>query len=163
MKITNEFYMEGGVIKEDKFFPKGKTEGETICETAIGPKPFRPSLQLHRVRPQPETREPLRRHPRRAPFVAALPPKQYLLSTGQGCAVYPADRAFGDDKAVCDSFESMKEHLAGAAKLNLETATYRLGRRLTFDAQAEKFVGDPEANTLLSRQYRSPYVVPEQV
>ena len=30
MKVTNEFYMEGGVIKDGMFFPKGKTEGEPM-------------------------------------------------------------------------------------------------------------------------------------
>ena len=36
----------------------------------------------------------------------------------------------------------------------------RLGRSLEFDGDAEKFVGDDEANTLLTRNYRPPYVVP---
>jgi len=34
---------------------------------------------------------------------------------------------------------------------------------LTFDAEAEKFVDDPDANQLLSQSYRGPFVVPEQV
>ena len=57
----------------------------------------------------------------------------------------------------------MKQHLVNAAHLKLEDSKYRLGRKLTFDAQAEKFVDDEEANKLLTRCYRKPYVVPESV
>ncbi len=34
-KVTNEFYMEGGVIKDGKFFPKGKNEGEPLGGRAL--------------------------------------------------------------------------------------------------------------------------------
>jgi hypothetical protein len=42
---------------------------------------------------------------------------------------------------------------------------HRLGRFLRFDAQAEKFIDDPEADKLLGREcdYRKPFVVPEKV
>ncbi len=42
--------------------------------------------------------------------------------------------------------------------------SYRLGgRRLEFDGKTERFVGDEEANKLIRRTYREPWVVPEQV
>ena len=37
------------------------------------------------------------------------------------------------------------------------------GRRLAFDAKTEMFPNDPDANRLLKRTYRSPWVVPEKV
>lgn len=40
---------------------------------------------------------------------------------------------------------------------------YRTGRRLHIDPQTEGFVNDDEANALVKRTYRSPWVVPEQV
>lgn len=39
----------------------------------------------------------------------------------------------------------------------------KLGRTLNFDPAAERFLGDEEANALLKREYRAPYVVPETV
>jgi hypothetical protein len=33
---------------------------------------------------------------------------------------------------------------------------------LQFDPKAEKFVNDAEANKLLTRNYRAPYIVPEK-
>jgi hypothetical protein len=38
-----------------------------------------------------------------------------------------------------------------------------MGRQLTFDGVKEKFVKDPEADKLLTRVYRKPYVVPDAV
>lgn len=39
----------------------------------------------------------------------------------------------------------------------------KLGRTVQFDPKAEQISGDEEANRLLKRKYREPYVVPEQV
>lgn len=43
--------------------------------------------------------------------------------------------------------------------------SYRLGRQLEFDPVAERFIGDgeTEANSMLSRDYRAPYLLPEIV
>ena len=38
----------------------------------------------------------------------------------------------------------------------------RVGRKLRFDAATKRFVGDDEANRLLSRAYRSPWNIPER-
>jgi predicted dehydrogenase len=46
---------------------------------------------------------------------------------------------------------------------HLGNIAYRLGRQLKFDAATEKFVGDSEADAMLTRDYRKPFIVPEQV
>jgi len=46
---------------------------------------------------------------------------------------------------------------------HLANISYRLGRELHFMNDYEKFVNDPEADTLLKRVYRYPYIVPENV
>ena len=53
-------------------------------------------------------------------------------------------------------------HLASALA-HLGNISYRLGRQLTFDPVAERFIGDEDANNMLTRQYRSPYILPEKV
>jgi hypothetical protein len=53
-------------------------------------------------------------------------------------------------------------HLASGLA-HLGNIAYRMGRVLTFDPASEKFVNDPDADKLLTRNYRAPYVVPEIV
>jgi predicted dehydrogenase len=46
---------------------------------------------------------------------------------------------------------------------HLANISYRLGRSLRFDPGRERFFDDVEADELLSRDYRHPYVIPEEV
>ena len=46
---------------------------------------------------------------------------------------------------------------------HLANISLRTGRKLVFDPKTETFTGDDEANRLLRREYREPFVVPEQV
>ena len=46
---------------------------------------------------------------------------------------------------------------------HLANASYRLGRKLKFMGDYEKFADDPEADLMLTRNYRKPYVVPGEV
>jgi hypothetical protein len=43
---------------------------------------------------------------------------------------------------------------------HLSNISYRVGRKVRWDAKAEKIVGDSEANALVSREYRKPWVLP---
>jgi len=52
---------------------------------------------------------------------------------------------------------------AAAAFCHLANIAYRLRRRLRIDPETERFIGDEEANRMLTREYRHPYVVPEIV
>ncbi|PYQ00552.1 MAG: gfo/Idh/MocA family oxidoreductase, partial [Acidobacteria bacterium] len=59
----------------------------------------------------------------------------------------------------CDVLEG---HLSSALP-HLANISYRVGRALSFDGKTETVVGDAEANKLLTREYRKPYVIPEKV
>ena len=50
-----------------------------------------------------------------------------------------------------------------AALAHIANISYRVGRKLTFDPKRMQFPGDAEANRLLTREYRTPYVVPARV
>ncbi len=50
-----------------------------------------------------------------------------------------------------------------SALAHLGNIAYRTGRILRFDPVDEVFVGDPEANRYLTREYREPYVMPQTV
>jgi predicted dehydrogenase len=46
---------------------------------------------------------------------------------------------------------------------NLANISYRLGRELKFDGATEKFINDTEADKMLTRDYRKPFVVPQNI
>ena len=68
------------------------------------------------------------------------------------------------EKELRESFERMNEHLA-ANRLNLDRKSLILGAMLTMDPDKERFAGpmSEEANKLISRKYREPFVVPNLV
>jgi predicted dehydrogenase len=53
--------------------------------------------------------------------------------------------------------------VTSVALVHYANASYRVGRRLTIDPATWGVVNDPEAERLLTRDYRAPYVVPETV
>jgi predicted dehydrogenase len=59
----------------------------------------------------------------------------------------------------CDIIEG---HYSSALPL-LANISYRVGRQLRFRGENEKFANDPEADLLLTREYRYPYIIPEDV
>jgi predicted dehydrogenase len=61
-----------------------------------------------------------------------------------------------------DAFNRFEKHLADNA-LKLGEMKYQLGPQLSFDARSESFGSDERANTMLTREYRAPFVVPEHL
>ena len=57
----------------------------------------------------------------------------------------------------------VRDGVLSADLCHLGNIAFRLGRTLEFDPKTETFPGDDEANKLLTRDYRPPYVVPEVV
>jgi len=57
----------------------------------------------------------------------------------------------------------IEEGAASTVLVHLGNISYRLGRTVYFDEASWSFKGDAEANKMLSREYRKPYVVPEKV
>jgi len=57
----------------------------------------------------------------------------------------------------------IEETYLSTALCHLGNISYRVNRDLRFDPARMQFVGDAEANKLLTREYRKPYVVPDRV
>ncbi len=165
-KITNEFHTDQGVVRDGKFFPKGQSEGVPIENfpppgaPEQGPRHMRNFIDCVRSRKRENVRaEILEGH--RTTVLVHLGNISYRL--GEAAPFNKQAKALDDDKAFHEAFEDMKRHLADAAHLELTDSTYRLGRTLQFDAQAERFVGAPDADQLLTQPYRTPFVVPERL
>ena len=65
-------------------------------------------------------------------------------------------------KDADQTFLRMQEHLA-ANEVDLTKTKATLGVFLKMNPETERFVGNEDANKLLTREYRKPFVVPEQV
>jgi len=97
----------------------------------------------------------------------------YKVFLGRDHEPGPSGKAGGDhfanflaavrkqDKSVLNA--EIQEGHESSTLCHLANLGYRLGRTLEFDPHTEKFLGDNEANKLLTRDYREPYVVREIV
>jgi len=55
---------------------------------------------------------------------------------------------------------NMDEAFYSCALIHLANISYRLGRSLEFDPETLTFPRDGEANRMLTREYRAPFVLP---
>jgi predicted dehydrogenase len=63
-------------------------------------------------------------------------------------------------RKTSDLAAEIKEGYLSSSLCHLANIAQRTRRTVVFDAETERFAGDEEANRLLSRQYRTPYVIP---
>ncbi len=66
------------------------------------------------------------------------------------------------NKEALDSINRMVEHLA-KNNVDVKVDQLTLGEILKMDPKTEKFIGNAEADKLLTREYRAPFIVPEKV
>lgn len=64
------------------------------------------------------------------------------------------------NKEAADSLARMTEHLA-AHRIDIANDQLTIGEFLQMDPATERFIGQPKADKLLTREYRAPFVVPE--
>ena len=57
----------------------------------------------------------------------------------------------------------IREGFYSCALIHLANISYMLGRSLDFDPDTMQFVNDPEADALLTKEYRAPYQLPKKV
>jgi predicted dehydrogenase len=83
----------------------------------------------------------------------------YRLGEKQG---FSNKAPFGTYDDGNEAFERMCAHLK-AEGVDLDKVQLQVGKTLTIDPKSETIVGDSKASAMLTREYRKPYVVPEQV
>jgi predicted dehydrogenase len=71
-------------------------------------------------------------------------------------------RPWIENEDAADTFDRFKDHMT-ANDVQPEQTQITVGKALTFDAKAERFVDDSEADKLLTKEYRKPFVVPDKV
>jgi len=82
----------------------------------------------------------------------------YRLGTKQPFS--KSTQSLGDDKTAVESLAKMEEHLKERG-IKLEETEYTLGRKLSLNPKSETFLGDAEADLMLTREYRKGFEVPK--
>ncbi len=162
-KVTNEFYLEAGVIKGGKFYPKGSDQAQPLVDVDVQMGPgdhFENFIHAVRSRKESDLNAPITEgHPSAA--CCHLGNISYRLGRQVSGNVRPdvLDR----HEEVAKSWETIQETVKGTVGLDIPRNTYQLGPMLKFDPKTERFVDNAQANLLVTRPYRAPFVVPEQV
>ena len=167
-QVANEYYTTEGKIYEDKFFPHGGGSPEKVEGISKSPplnadlpagEPFVGFINAVRHgKPEDVKATILDGHLSSA--LCHLGNISYRLGSRQPFSNKP--ELLGQNHRIDETFEMIQENLAGVG-VELDKIEYQIGPMLNFDPRAEKFIGNEKANTLLTRNYREPYVVPEQV
>lgn len=163
-KIGNVLHFESGIVAGNKFYPNGSDKAQPLPETkepvkrGPGGGIFANFIHCMRTRKIAEQdADILEAHYSAA--LCHLANISYRLGTD--VPFNKETKSFGDNKAAYESLARMEEHLTKKNNLKLDGMTYRLGRKLDIDASSETFVNDKEADRLLTRNYRAPFVVPD--
>lgn len=164
LSSRNEFRMEEGVIRNGQFFPKGQEKGEPLpgvqSTKDFLTRHFANFIDCVRSRKREDLNAEIEEG-HRSVLMAHLANISYRLGTETPFSTEAT--AFAGDALFRESLDGMKKHLTDEVGMKLDGVTYRLGRKLAYDAAAEKFPGDEEANKLLTQPYRKPFVLPDPV
>ena len=160
-KVDVELYFERGVVRGNKFYPRGSDKAEPLVEVDFN-KPehghFQNFIDCVRSRKrEKQAADILEGH-----FSSAhchLGNISYRLGKEQP---FEKPKDFSNNGVVGDSVMTLLENTK-AIGVEPEKATLWVGPKLQFDPAKEKFVGNAAADKFLTRNYRAPFVVPEKV
>ena len=162
-KVGNIIELEAGTIAEGKpftFTPKGSDKAVPLAKAGGGQNHFANFIEAVRSRKT----EALNADILEGHYSAALCHLANIsYRTGEPAAFESSIPPLGEDAFGVDAFDRMKAHLAVENGLDLKHESFQLGRKLHLDPKAEAFLGAPEANKLLTRNYRKPFVVPDSI
>ncbi|MDB5334859.1 MAG: putative dehydrogenase [Planctomycetaceae bacterium] len=165
--VGNVYHLEAGIIAGTTFYPKGSTEAAPLpkVESSRGPSEgggdnghFGNFIAAVRSRKQTDLNaDILEGHYSSA--LCHLANISYRL--GSEAPFTTKLPAFEGNAAALETLERTAEHLKDDVKLDLAQTDLRVGRRLTVDAGNETIMGDTDAQALLTRNYRKPFIVPD--
>ncbi len=164
--IGNVFHLEEGIIAGQRFYPGGGTQSEPLPAAAQparrgagGGSHFANFIAAVKSgRREDLNADILEGHYSSA--LCHLANASFRLGT-----VVPLDRCagvFGSDSQAGETLDRMVDHLS-YNRVPLDDSNLQVGARLEIDAANESIRNNAEANRLLTRQYRAPFVVPDRV
>lgn len=161
--VGNVYHLEGGIIAGTTFYPKGSDKEAPLpkVESTRGPggnDHFSNFIAAVRSRKQEDLNaDILEGHYSSA--LCHLANISYRL--GEEVPFKTELDIFDKNEAATETLQRLGTHLTKDVQLELDKTTLRVGRRLTVDSVSENIMNDKNAQELLTRSYRKPFVVPE--
>ena len=166
-KIDVEYHTDAGVIRGGDFYPNDEPEKKVKLDVPYEKKPgsenvfniFHNFIDCVRSR---------RRENLMADIFEGHCTSTHVHSSnisyrlGEVAPLDSIRAAFGNEAPVQKSIDDIVQNTAEMLP-ELKNPQFVLGKQLQFDETTETFVGNAAANALLSRKYRAPYIVPENV
>ncbi len=166
VKVGNIAHLESGMIVDGKFVPKGEDRPvplSSVVKLDVDRGPGKGHFGNFIAAVRSRKTEDLNADILEGHYSAAL---CHLANAsfrlGRQVPFDKAGQALSAAPDGSDALERMQEHLKDDG-VALGSSPCTLGRLLTFDGAAESFVNDAEANRLLTRSYRTPFVVPDRI
>jgi predicted dehydrogenase len=161
--VGNILHFEEGIVAKGKFYPKGKGDGEAIPkatgEVKRGGDHFANFIDCVRSRDTSKLHADIE-----VGHISAglchLGNISYRL--GKPTEYDPGLGKLSGNEFGTDALTRMADHLKDDG-VKFNGKNLMVGKKLDFDAKTETFVNDKEADALLTRKYRAPFVVPEKV
>jgi predicted dehydrogenase len=160
----NVVHFEEGMVAGNKFYPKGdlSKKGENLpnVEVTLGPggghfENFIAAVRSRKV--SDLNADVLEGHYSSA--LCHFANLSYRL--GRPVPFNPVQDEVKSDPDLMETYERMVEHLQ-ANKVSPDKNAYFMGRHLKIDAANERILDDIQADQMLTRHYRKPFVVPDK-
>jgi predicted dehydrogenase len=160
----NVLHFEEGTVADGKFTPKGKHQSEPLPKTEAARGPgggnFGNFIAAVRTRKtSDQNADILEGHY----SCALIHLANASIRTGDPVPFESGSRMLNGNSDAVEALDRMEEHLAKECKLTLSDWKLTVGRKLNVDAETAGVSNNPDANRLLTREYRAPFVVPAAV
>jgi predicted dehydrogenase len=160
----NVLHFEEGTVAGDKFTPKGKDQGEPLpkMEADRGPGGGNFGNFIAAVRSRKasdQNADILEGHY----SCALIHLANASIRTGDPIPFESGSRVLNGNSDAAEALDRMEEHLAKECKLTLSDWKLTVGKKLTVEPTTAEVSNNAEANRLLTREYRAPFVVPTSV
>ncbi|UCC98577.1 MAG: Gfo/Idh/MocA family oxidoreductase [Phycisphaerales bacterium] len=162
-KVGNEFYLEDGVIRGGKFYPKGSDKAEDLADVDVEMGPgdhFENFIYSVRSRKVDDLNADIAKG-HLSSACCHLGNLSYRLGEQVAGTIRPD--VLDKHEEISKSWDTIKQTVKGTIGYDVSENTYQLGPMLKFNPRTEKFVRNRAANRLLTRPERRPFVVPENV
>jgi hypothetical protein len=171
----NVLHFESGIVashrRPDKrtellFYPKGKSEGESLPKLDAKRGPGGDNFGNFIAAVRSRKVEDLNADISEGNLSCALihyANASHRLGTPVPFGSGAVKAALNGNTDATDAVARLEEHLGKEHNIDLPEWMLTLGRKITIDSTNGSVVSDDEANKLLTRNYRAPFVVPDKI